>query len=490
MTVRPTRSISAQLTTMNMLLTGAALVLACTAFLTYDQVTSRQGLLRTLSAQAQIIGSNSVSALLSNDPLSASNTLSALKNSPNVASAVILTTDRRLFAMYTRQGEDEMVNVPTLRDDQIEANWFRRTHAVLIRKILSGGQLVGFVCVRADLGEIDKQLWRYVLISAVVLLVCLMFTLLVSSRFSKSVSEPIIVLAETARKVSRDQDYSVRVTPSSDRDELATLMNSFNEMLREIQLCDSALQKAHAELEQRVSERTRELLSANHELEAFSYSVSHDLRGPLDALNGFSYLLLKNNADQLDANGKESLRNIRDAARRMSDLIEDLLNLSRITTSTMHREEINPSTFARSVVDELRRKEPDRQVEFVVPSAADAYADPRLLQIVMDNLLRNAWKYTSHHGCARIEFGKETKDGQIVYFVKDDGSGFDPRSADRLFQPFQRLHSTAEFPGNGIGLATVRRIVQRHDGRVWAEGLVEKGATFYFTLESRRNTTP
>ena len=236
MTVRPTRSISAQLTTMNMLLTGAALVLACTAFLTYDQVTSRQGLLRTLSAQAQIIGSNSVSALLSNDPLSASNTLSALKNSPNVASAVILTTDRRLFAMYTRQGEDEMVNVPTLRDDQIEANWFRRTHAVLIRKILSGGQLVGFVCVRADLGEIDKQLWRYVLISAVVLLVCLMFTLLVSSRFSKSVSEPIIVLAETARKVSRDQDYSVRVIPSSDRDELATLMNSFNEMLREIQL--------------------------------------------------------------------------------------------------------------------------------------------------------------------------------------------------------------------------------------------------------------
>ena len=490
MTVPPTRSISAQLTMMNMLVTGAALVLACTAFLTYDQLTFRKGLLRTLSAQAQIIGSNSVSALLLNDRQSASNTLSALKNSPNVASAAILTRDRRLFAIYTRQGEDEMVNVPTLRDDQIEANWFRKTHAVLIRKIVSDGQLVGLVCIRADLGEIDKRLWRYALISAVVLLICLIVALLVSSRFSKSVSDPIIVLAETARKVSRDQDYSVRVTPSSDRDELATLMNSFNEMLREIQLCDSALQKARDELEQRVSERTRELLSANQELEAFSYSVSHDLRGPLDALNGFSYLLLKNNADQLDASGKESLRNIRDAARRMSDLIEDLLNLSRITTSTMHREEINLSTFARSILDELRRKEPDRQVEFVVPSDADAYADPRLLQIVMDNLLRNSWKYTSLHSRARIEFGQETKDGQIVYFVKDDGSGFDPRSADRLFQPFQRLHSTAEFPGHGIGLATVRRIVQRHGGRVWAEGLVEKGATFYFTLESRRNTTP
>jgi light-regulated signal transduction histidine kinase (bacteriophytochrome) len=137
-------------------------------------------------------------------------------------------------------------------------------------------------------------------------------------------------------------------------------------------------------------------------------------------------------------------------------------------------------------MEELCRNTPHRKVEFVAPTQAEAYADARLMRIAMDNLLRNAWKYTAHHDHARIEFGVEWKDGGTVFFVKDDGSGFDQRSTDRLFQPFQRLHSAAEFPGNGIGLATVRRIVERHGGRVWAEGAIEAGATFYFTLGSRR----
>ncbi len=484
---RNTRSISTQLTIMNMLVSGTALLLACVAFLAYDQVTFRQGLLRTLSAQAQIIGSNSVSALLFNDPQSASNTLAALKGSSNISSAGILTAVRQPFALYTREGEDDMQNVPTLSDSKAEDYRIGRNHAVLIRKVLSEGRVVGYVYIRANLREIDDRLWRYAYISGAVLLVCLIFALFVSAQFRRSVAEPIVSLAETAQKVSRDQDYSVRVTAHTHRDELAILMNSFNEMLREIQFRDGALQKAHDELEQRVADRTRELVSANHELEAFSYSVSHDLRGPLDALNGFSYLLLKNYAGQLDANGNESLRNIRATAKRMSELIEDLLNLSRVSTSTMHREEIDLTPLARSVMDELRRKEPGRMVEFVAPASVNAFADPRLLQIVMDNLLRNAWKYTSHHDRAHIEFGEEIRDGGTVYFVKDDGGGFDPRSADRLFQPFQRLHSAAEFPGNGIGLATVRRIIQRHGGNVSAEGLIERGATFYFTLESRRS---
>jgi signal transduction histidine kinase len=481
---RNTRSISTKLTMMNVLVSGAALLLACIAFFTYDQITFRQGLLRTLSAQAQIIGSNSVSALLFNDPQSAASTLSALKSSPNIASAGILTADGRMFAQYTRDSADEILNIPLLGPSQIQGSWFRSSHAVLIRKILSDGKLVGFVYLRADLREIDARLWRYAFISAIVLLVSLMFAWLVSSRFRKSVAEPIVALAKTARKVSQDKDYRVRVATGDERDELATLIDSFNEMLREIQQRDNALQKAHDELEHRVSERTRELVLTNQELEAFSYSVSHDLRGPLDALNGFSYVLLKNYADRLDAAGRESLQSIRAAAMRMSELIDDLLNLSRITTSTINREKIDLSAFARSILEELCRTAPQRKVEFVAPPVVEAYGDARLLRIVMDNLLRNAWKYTSHHEYARIEFGCESQDGRVVYLVKDDGSGFDPRAADRLFQPFQRLHSTAEFPGNGIGLATVRRIIQRHGGNVWAEAAVERGATFYFTLGS------
>jgi signal transduction histidine kinase len=483
------RSISTRLTIMNMLVSGVALLLACAGFFAYDQVTFRQGLVRTLSAQAQLIGSNSISAILFNDPQAASRTLSALKNSTNVDSAGILTIDQRAFAEYRRDSTDQLITLPLLSGGQVETYRFGSTHVVLIRTIFSEGKPIGYVYLRADLTEIDRRLRRYALIALSVLLISLLVAMLISSAFRKSVAQPIIQLAETARAVSRNRDYSVRVPPAREQNELAVLIDSFNEMLREIQQRNSELQKARDELEQRVSERTRDLESSNRELEAFSYSVSHDLRAPLDMMSGFSYVLLKKYENKLDADGKQALVSIRGAARRMSELIEDLLNLSRVTTSAMTREEVDLSAFAQEIVDELYRNEPERKVEFVAAANANTNGDARLLRIVMENLLRNAWKYTSHHDQAGIEFGVEQKQGRTIYFVRDDGSGFDSRASERLFQPFQRLHSAAEFPGNGIGLATVRRIVQRHGGQVWAESAVEKGATFYFTLGPVRNTT-
>jgi signal transduction histidine kinase len=467
---------------MNVLVSGVALLLACAGFLAYDQITFRQGLIRTLSAQAQIIGSNSVSAILFNDPQAASQTLSALKSSTNVDSAGILTLDRRLFAQYAKETGEQVLSLPALPNDEIETYRFGSKHVVLLREVLSEGKPIGFVYLRADLGEVSQRLSRYALISFSMLFLSLLAAMLISARFRKSVAQPIVQLAETARRVSRDRDYSVRVDPMGEQNELGVLIDSFNEMLREIQQRDSALQNAHDELELRVSDRTRELESSNRELEAFSYSVSHDLRAPLETMNGFSYVLMKKYADKLDADGKQSIQSIRAAAKRMAELIDDLLNLSRVTTSTMLREEIDLSAFARSIMEELCRTEPDRKVEFIAPTTMEAFGDARLLRIVMENLLRNAWKYTSQHDHARIEFGQRTTQGHAVYFVRDDGNGFDPRSADRLFQPFQRLHSAAEFPGNGIGLATVKRIIQKHGGQVWAEGEVDKGATFYFTL--------
>jgi light-regulated signal transduction histidine kinase (bacteriophytochrome) len=239
-----------------------------------------------------------------------------------------------------------------------------------------------------------------------------------------------------------------------------------------------------------VQERTGQLAAANKELETFSYSVAHDLRGPLRSIDGFSLALLQDYGESLDSTGKDYLARVRTATQRMSVLIDDLLSLSRVARSELHKEKVDLSALAQSVADELRKKEPDRPAQFVIEEDLFASADSRLLRVVMENLVGNAWKYTSRHDRSRIEFGRSPdSNGRCAYFVRDDGAGFDPRYANRLFGAFQRLHSTSEFPGTGIGLATVQRIVHRHGGDIWAEAAVEKGATFFFTLanEERMN---
>ncbi len=481
------RSILRKLTLMNMLVSGAALTLACLAFFVYDQLTFRESLVRTLSAQAEIVGSNSVSALLFNDPQSAENTLSALKSSLSIASAAIFTLDRKPFAHYSRPGEDDILYVPAIPQGKQETYRFGSNHVVLVRMIVFQGEPVGYVCIRADLREIDRRLRRYAAIALAVLFLSLIAALLASQIFGRSVAQPIVDLANVAASISQDKNYSTRATPSEEFDEVRQLIAAFNEMLAEIQKRENELRQAHDELEERVAQRTRELQVSNRELEAFSYSVSHDLRGPVDALNGFTYVLLKEYGGKLDAKAKDLIEHISGSGRRMIQLIDDLLNLSRVTSSVLNSTAVDLTAIAHSIADELRRDQPERQVDFFLADVAKVNGDGRLLRIVLENLLRNAWKYTSTHAHARIEFGSMVEDGRTVYFVRDDGAGFDPRSADRLFQPFQRLHPTAEFPGNGIGLATVQRIIRRHGGEIWAHAQVEQGATFYFSLSPVRS---
>ncbi|KYC43147.1 histidine kinase [Scytonema hofmannii PCC 7110] len=226
-----------------------------------------------------------------------------------------------------------------------------------------------------------------------------------------------------------------------------------------------------------------ELQAVNKELEAFSYSVSHDLRAPLRSIDGFSQALLEDCYDMLNRNGQDHLRRIRAATQRMGQLIDDLLNLSRVTRSDMCLELVDLSRLASDICTDLQQNQPQRKVEFVIQTGLTAQGDNHLLRVLLENLLNNAWKFTSKHTQARIEFGVMSSESSIpVYFVRDDGAGFDMTYANKLFGPFQRLHNMNDFPGNGIGLATVYRIVYRHGGRVWAEGEVEQGATFYFTL--------
>jgi PAS domain S-box-containing protein len=246
-----------------------------------------------------------------------------------------------------------------------------------------------------------------------------------------------------------------------------------------------ALVRQAAEVERQREELARsnvELTAANKELESFSYSVSHDLRAPLRSIDGFSVALLEDCADKVDETGKEYLYRVRAATQRMGVLIDDLLDLSRVARVEMRQERVDLSAMAKSILTELASAHPERNASIQIEPRLETIGDSHLLRIVLQNLLGNAWKFTSKRQTPRIEFGKTSSNGTSAYFVRDDGAGFDPAYAARLFGAFQRLHDRSEFPGTGIGLATVQRIVQRHGGRIWAEGALQRGATFYFTL--------
>ncbi len=255
------------------------------------------------------------------------------------------------------------------------------------------------------------------------------------------------------------------------RDAVAALIDSRNEVRR-----------VNADLERRVAERTRQLEAANRELEAFAYAVSHDLRAPLRSMSGFSQILQENAPQGLDEKSRHYLQRIHDASMRMSGLIEDLLNLSRIGRSELTARPISLSQIAAEAAAAIRERHPTRDVQLDIAPGMEVSADPRLLRIALENLLSNAWKYTSRTAQARVCVGTEAGDQGPVYFVRDNGVGFDMKYADKLFVPFQRLHPESEFPGSGIGLVTVQRIVARHGGRVWADAKPDQGATFYFTL--------
>lgn len=284
-------------------------------------------------------------------------------------------------------------------------------------------------------------------------------------------------------RISRAADHSVRWICAQGRvyrDPLgkpARMMGVVSDTTDRKQ-AEQELERHRKDLSQSISE----LASANRELESFSYSVSHDLRAPLRTIDGFSHALLEDCADKLDDVGKAHLNRIRAATQRMGLLIDDLLKLARLSRAEMRKQNLDISALASSIADELQKAEPSRHIELRIEAGLKTWADPGLLRAALENLLNNAWKFTSKRESAHIEFGFTNGSGTPAYFVRDDGAGFDPAYADRLFGAFQRLHSMTEFAGTGVGLATVQRIVHRHGGRIWAESVIDRGATFYFTL--------
>jgi light-regulated signal transduction histidine kinase (bacteriophytochrome) len=280
-------------------------------------------------------------------------------------------------------------------------------------------------------------------------------------------------------------DYLVKpIVPEFVRSKVAVFVElaKKNELLRrQTELLQASEQEAR-ELAAEQAELVRDLEHKNRELESFSYAVSHDLRAPLRRIEGFSRAVQDSHADRLDEAGRHYLERVREASQQMSQLIDDVLYLARVTRAEMREQEVDLSGLVSLLLDRMREAEPDRGLEAKVRPGVTVLGDGQLLRIAMENLLENAWKFTGRTAVARIEFGLTNMAGEPTYFVRDNGAGFDMAYADRLFGPFQRLHLQTEFPGTGIGLATVQRIIHRHGGRVWADGMPGQGATFHFTL--------
>jgi signal transduction histidine kinase len=316
--------------------------------------------------------------------------------------------------------------------------------------------------------------------------------LLFGSRVMPCITGLIMLLAVVTRFIPNAQHFTDKAD-TSDLMVMLLILAAFSLIgqiiirrsetsVQRLSQSEEAVRSLNSELEQRVRERTIQLEAANRELEAFSYSVSHDLRTPLRAMNGFSGILLADYHDKLDGQGQVYLVHIQDASQRMGQLIDDLLNLSRVTRTEFTRQLVNLSAMAREITVELQMQDPQRQVIFEITDNLVVSGDAHLLKIVLENLLNNAFKYTNQRKETVIQVGVMEQNSQYIYFVRDNGAGFDMIYSNKLFAPFQRLHRIQDFPGTGIGLATVQRIISRHGGRVWAEAAVDQGATFYFTL--------
>ena len=484
MRARKTRPIARALTRMNMLVSGASLLLAAVALGAYDVVTFRDALVRDLSIDAEIAGSNSVAALLFQDPEAAERTLAALEAARAIEVAHLYSVDGRPFAGYRRgQAAAAPDTAPLVPDGQTEVVAIARESATVARRILSDGMPAGVIYIRADLDALYGRMWRSGLIALMVVFGAGIAALALSRFASQAVARPITGIAQLARRVSEERNYALRADAEASTTELAALASSFNDMLSQIQERDRSLEEARATLERRVQERTADLDAANKELEAFSYSVSHDLRAPLRHVTGFANLLTAHAGPALDDQGRRYLATITDAAARMGTLIDDLLAFSRMGRANVTKRRVDLASLVQRAQAEVSADLNGRRVAWQIGALPEVDADPALMGPVLVNLFSNALKYSSTREESRIEVGTVPSDArEVVIYVRDNGVGFDMKYADKLFGVFQRLHRSEDFTGTGIGLANVRRIVQRHGGRTWAEAAVDRGATFYFSL--------
>jgi signal transduction histidine kinase len=472
-------SIRSQLLKAIMLTTGGVLFLASTILIGYELVSLRRAAAEHLTSLAHALAENCAGPLAFDNPSEAQQVLASLGGEPHLMAAALYDRQNKLFAVFHKT----TTTIPAPPGDH--GYRFSNGRLEVFQPVARAGSQLGTLYLCSDLGAVNHRMRIYALIALGVIATSLLAGLLLSNQFQRSISAPILNLARVAKTITERNDYSVRAQKLSSG-ELGLLTEAFNKMLDEIQQREAELRHLKEDLEIRVEHRTAELAAANRELEAFGYSVSHDLRAPLRHIDSYVRLLKRDAGRDLNPATREDLQIITDSTARMGDLIDGLLSLSRLGRATMIEQTVSLPQLVEDARRELAPVMAGRAIEWHIGVMPSVRADPNLLRNVFVNFLSNALKYTRPRNPARIEIASKEEGEELICHVKDNGVGFEMEFVDKLFGVFQRLHAAEDFEGTGIGLASARRIIQRHGGRTWAEGQVDQGATFYFSLPKWR----
>ena len=460
-----------------MLISGIVVLMTCVVFFLSDFYSFRESTLQNISTYGQIISNNSTAALAFESKDDAQEILSALKAEPHIVTASIYDAGGKLFCFYSTT--NNINDLPTTAG----AIGYRFTGTSLegFQPIVQGGKRLGTLYLKSDLGALYGRFKLYAIIMGLILCFSFVLTFVLSNFLQRGVSTPILALAETAKAISEQKDYSVKATKLSN-DEVGLLTDAFNQMLTEIHEQTEKLNEFNQTLEQRVKDRTTELEAANKELESFSYSVSHDLRAPARAIHSYANVFLEDYGHKIDDEAKRLINVILKNGKKMGSLIDDLLAFSQLGRKELIKTSVSMNEVVSNIWNELYKGEEHRNITLDLQELPNAHAEQTTIQQVWVNLISNALKYTRHKPETHIKIYAQEKNGEIIYCVKDNGSGFDMKYYNKLFGVFQRLHSQEEFEGTGVGLAIVERIIGKHGGKIWAESAVDKGATFYFSL--------